>query len=227
MPDEIIDIPPALPEVDVQIADFRKTHDEALMSRAHAEHSVRAAQLSALYERKFSGDITAVPEKASQPATQAPPATPEAVGGNEPADSLARLAEPAKQPSDYDFSKLADKVPFGTEVREDAQLEAYSREWLLSGAVSPAEGSALATVYAESLSWTPDQVARMGEQTLRDIRVKYGPDAPTLGTAVSRVIEETPGLGDFLQRTGLANHSRVIENLAKAATAKGYFKRST
>ncbi|MCV3239677.1 hypothetical protein [Mesorhizobium sp. ZC-5] len=214
--------------IDVEIADFRNQHDEALSSRAHHEHKVRAAQLTALFERKFGDGEPAPGAGVAKSATPETPAvTPaDVVGGNQPGDDLARLAEPAQKPSDYDFSKLQDRLPVGIEVQEDAQLEAYSREWLLSGQVSPAEGAALASVYAESLSWSPDQVARMGEQTERDLRRKYGPDAPALGTAVMRVVSETPGLQDFLEGSGLINHARVIDSLAKAAEKRGYFKRT-
>lgn len=211
-------------DIDVEIADFRKSHEEALMSRGHPEHGVRAQQLSALYERKFGGDVEGEASASSSRSPSPEPSETDKVGGDEPADDLARLAEPAQQPSDYDFSKM--ERPFGVEVEENEDLERYAREWLHSGGISPAEGQALSSIYAESLSYTPDQIERMAEQTGRDLTAKYGDDVGAAATAALKVADETSGLRDFLEGSGLINHPRVIDNLIKTATKRGYFQPS-
>ncbi|MDE3818767.1 hypothetical protein [Sinorhizobium meliloti] len=233
--------------IDVEIADFRGQHDGALMSKAHPEHEVRMGQLSALYERKFTpGEMVAPqPSKAVSDAEYRAKhadalndrAHPEhdlrvkelaeangvAVQDEQNAGvDLSRLAEPAQQPTDYDFSNI--QKPVGLEVSESPELERYAREWLLSGEVSPAEGSALANVYAESLNWTPDQIGRMADQTGRELRSKYGEQVGAAASAALKVADELPGLRDFLESSGLINNLRVIDRLIRAAETRGYFK---
>ncbi|MQX23367.1 hypothetical protein GHJ84_20860 [Sinorhizobium meliloti] len=233
--------------IDVEIADFRGQYDGALMSKAHPEHEVRMGQLSALYERKFTpGEMVAPqPSKAVSDAEYRAKhadalndrAHPEhdlrvkelaeangvAVQDEQNAGvDLSRLAEPAQQPTDYDFSSI--QMPVGLEISESPELERYAREWLLSGEVSPAEGSALANVYAESLNWTPDQIGRMADQTERELRSKYGEQVGAAASAALRVAGELPGLRDFLESSGLISNLRVVDRLIRAAETRGYFK---
>ncbi|RVJ99196.1 hypothetical protein [Sinorhizobium meliloti] len=233
--------------IDVEIADFRGQHDGALMSKAHPEHEVRMGQLSALYERKFTvGDqVASQPSRALSDAEYRARHTdalndrahPEhdlrvnemaAANGVAVADEqdrgvdFSRLAEPAQQPTDYDFSTI--QMPVGLEVSDSPELERYAREWLLSGEVSPAEGSALANVYAEGLNWTPDQIGRMADQTGRELRSQYGERVGAAASAALKVADELPGLRDFLESSGLINNLRVVDRLIRAAETRGYFK---
>lgn len=236
--------------IDVEIADFRGQYDGALMSKAHPEHEVRMGQLSALYERKFtpgemvapqsSKDVSDADYRAKHADALNDRAHPEhdlrvkelaeangvAVQGEQNAGvDFSRLAEPAQQPTDYDFSSI--QMPVGLEVSESPELERYAREWLLSGEVSPAEGAALANVYAESLNWTPDQIGRMADQTGRELRSKYGEQVGAAASAALKVADELPGLRDFLESSGLINNLRVVDRLLRAAETRGYFKANT
>ncbi|MDW9614045.1 hypothetical protein GOC09_24055 [Sinorhizobium meliloti] len=233
--------------IDIEIADFRGQHDGALMSKAHPEHEVRMGELSALYERKFTvGDLVApLPSKALSDAEYRAKHTDALNDRAHPEHDLrvkelaeangvavqdeqnagvdfSRLAEPAQQLTDYDFSSI--QMPVGLDVYESPELENYAREWLLSGEVSPAEGSALANVYAESLNWTPDQIGRMADQTGRELRSKYGEQVGAAASAALKVADELPGLGDFLESSGLINNLRVVDRLIQAAETRGYFK---
>ncbi|TWA55650.1 hypothetical protein FB008_102218 [Sinorhizobium medicae] len=233
--------------IDVEIADFRGQHDGALMSKAHPEHEVRMGQLSALYERKFTPGEMVAPQ-ASKAVSDADYRAKHADALNDRAHpehdlrvkelaeangvavqdeqnagvDFSRLAEPAQQPTDYDFSSI--QVPVGLEASESPELERYAREWLLSGEVSPAEGSALANVYAESLNWTHDQIGRMADQTGRELRSKYGEQVGAAASAALKVADELPGLRDFLESSGLINNLRVVDRLIRAAETRGYFK---
>lgn len=203
---------PAVPvpaNIDVAIAELRAKHSAALYDSSHPEHALRTDELTRLFQSKFGEADQADGKAAKLPQAHDP----------------ERAAEPAEQPTDYDFSGLRDLAPVGLEVGEDADLERWSREWLYAGAISPAEGKALASVYAESMAWTDDQVWRMAEQTGRDLRFKYGPDVGAAASAALRVADEMPELRIFLDNNNLMNHPRVIENLIKTAERKGYFQR--
>ncbi len=212
-------------EQDLAIGNFRATHEAALLAPSHAEHSLRVAELSKMYEAKFPQQASAEPASASAPVPNAEPAGPES-GVDRVAAELAAMVEPAAKLSDYDFSAL--ERPVGVDVQDDPALENWSREWLFAGGVSPAEGKALAAAYSEELGhgFTPDRIEALAGQTETHIRTKYGSDAAAAAGAALRVAEETPGLGDFLTGTGLINHPRIAENLIQAAERRGWFKRT-
>ena len=136
------------------------------------------------------------------------------------------MVEPAAKLSDYDFGAL--ERPVGVEVQDDPALEGWSREWLFSGGVSPAEGKALAAAYSEELAhgFTADRSEVLSRQTEQHMLTKYGADAGAVAGAALRIAEETPGLNDFLTGTGLINHPRIVENLVQAAVRRGWFKRA-
>lgn len=214
-------------ETDLAIGNFRATHEGALLEPSHAEHGLRVAELSKLYEAKYpqQGSAEPAPNKDDNLSSLAP--EPAANGVDRVAAELAAMVEPAANLSDYDFSPLWG-LPPGVEVQEDPELEDWSREWLFAGGVSPAEGKALATAYSEELGhgFTPERLERLAGQTETHIRTKYGPDAAAAAGAALRIADETPGLSDFLTGTGLINHPRIAENLIQAAERRGWFKRT-
>lgn len=195
--------------IDTAIAEHRSKHSAALYDAGHPEHTLRTEELTRLFQSKFGEADQQDGKAAKLPQAQDP----------------ERAAEPAEQHTDYDFSGLRDLAPFGLEVGEDADLERWSREWLYAGGVSPAEGKALASVYAESMAWSHDQVQRMAEQTGRDLRIKYGADVGKVASAALRVADEMPELRIFLDNNQLLNHPRVIDNLIRTAERKGYIQR--
>jgi hypothetical protein len=203
-------------EHDLAIGNYRSTHGAALYDKAHAEHALRTAELTKLYDAKFSG---------AGVARLASPEPPSPASEKEPdrvVDPAARLAEPAQQPTDYDFQNLA--TPFGLETTEDTELERWSREWLHAGQVSPAEGRALGQLYADSLAWDVEAVERMAEQSGRDLRIRYGAETATVAAAALRVCDDFPELSVFLNDSGLINHPRVIDNLVRVAEQRGYLR---
>ncbi len=196
---------PAAPSgIDAEIADFREKHAVALMDRGNPDNAVRVRELSDLYARKFG--------------EQAAAGTDEAKASEH---DLDKLVQPAEQPTDYDFSGM--EVPVTVETVEDTELESYSREWLHQLGASPAEGAALAQAYADSLGYTDEQIDSMGDDTVRDLRQRYGADAGAAVKAAFRVADEMPGLSDFLNESGLAYHPRVVSNLIAVAERRGYF----
>jgi hypothetical protein len=202
-------------DLDREIAEFRSTHNEALYSKAHADHDLRSSELSALYERRFP--------MAAEVAT---------VDGDQAANLplvSENLPTPADQPpkqSDYDFSALP--VPVGVETVEDKELEGYAREWLTAGEVDPMEARALAVEYAESLGKVigPEQAEYRRQGTEQSLRAIYRADYDAAVAAASVVVSEQVGLYDFLERSNLINSERVISNLIKIAEKRGLFKRT-
>jgi hypothetical protein len=218
MTDTVIDVPAPPAEVDVAIADHRSTHADALGSRAHPEHSIRVAQLSALFERKFSGDVTAVPEIKPQTASK-----PDLVGGNEPAASLGDV--PLTDAGQVSFDSLKAKELPGT--APDEKLEAVAKEWAVAGGLNATEAEGLSLIYGMTLGYSDIDIQRaeqIGEQHLRS---RYGGDYRKAAAAAMRVAEETYGLADFLNANpALAANPQVIDKLVSTAEKRGFFKRS-
>ncbi|MCT7375731.1 hypothetical protein [Chelativorans salis] len=215
MTDTIIDVPAPPPAIDTEITDFRAQYDEALNSRAHPEHSVRSAQLSALFEKKYSGDTTS-----TEPAA-APERELDVVGGDEPAQSLDK---PISQASEVDFSSLKAKDIPGAE--SDEQLEAVAREWAVAGELNAVEVEGLSLQYAAALETQADPVALERAEIIAQehMRRKYGPDMGATATAALRVADETFGLREFLdQNPAFAANPQVIDKLITVAKRKGYF----
>lgn len=228
---------------DIAIADFRAQHAAALDSRAHPEHKMRLEGLSALYEAKFTPGETVVPAS-DTPLTefrskysdallnrahpdhrvrvdQLTKLTNDAVGGNEPGDSLMT---PAASPDAYDLSRAKASIPFGSDLVPDAETEASARKWMHEGGLSVAEGNALASIYGQSLTWSDSDISRISQATESGLRKNYGEDAGKAAAAALRVAEEI-GAVEFLENSGLVNHWQVVNTLISRAEAKGYFKK--
>lgn len=229
---------------DIAIADYRATHSQALLSRAHPEHKTRVEGLSALFEAKFAPDASApIPESDATlndfrtkhgdalndrghpdhkvRVDQLTKLTNDAVGGNEPADSLMA---PASSPDDYDLSRAKNSIPFGSDLVPDPETEASARKWMHEGGLSKVEGTAMGNLYAESLRWTPMDHERIAKSTMSGLRANYGENAGKAAAAALRVAEETGALA-FLEQSGLVNHWTVVNKLISRAEAKGYFKK--
>lgn len=206
-------------EHDIAIGNHRATHEAALHDKSHAEHALRTAELTKLYDAKFSGSGVA---KLASPEAVSPSSEKGANLHPSAEQDGAHPAEPAKQPTDYDFQNLT--TPFGLETTEDTELERWSREWLHAGQVSPAEGRALGQLYADSLAWDVEAVERMAEQSERDLRTRYGAETGAVAAAALRVCDDFPELSVFLNDSGLINHPRVIDNLVRVAEQRGYLR---
>jgi hypothetical protein len=221
MTDTVIDVPAPPPAVDVAIANHRSTYADALGSRAHPEHSIRVAQLSALFERKFSGDISAVPE--GKPASTA--ATPKAdlVGGNEPAESIGDV--PLTDAGQVSFDSLKAKEIPG--AAPDEKLEAVAKEWAVAGGLNATEAEGLSLIYGMTLGYSDIDIQRAEQIGEQHLRTRYGEDYRKAATAAMRVAEETYGLADFLNANpAFAANPQVIDKLVSTAEKRGFFKRS-
>jgi hypothetical protein len=229
---------------DIAIADYRNQHSEALSSRAHPEHNARVEGLSTLFEAKFAPDGSAVIPASDVSLTdfrtkyshaledrghpdhqvrvdQLTKLTNDAVGGNEPGDSLMT---PVASPDEFDLSRLkaTAAAPAGQSLVLAPEVESDTRKWMAEGGLSKAEGEAMASIYGQSLTWSEGDVSRIAQATENGLRQKYGDHAAAAASAALRVAEEIGALG-FLEQSGLINHWQVVNTLISRAEAKGYW----
>jgi hypothetical protein len=231
------------PITDAVLADFRGLHSQALFDSAHPQHGQLTEELTGLYARRYAsppaeiaapqGSLTefrakhdlalhdtAHPDHAVRTAELTKIHERDVVGGNEPADSMMI---PASSPADYDFSRVKHSVPYGSDLVPDAEFEQQARSWLHEGGVSPAEGNAIASIYAQSLTWSESDHHRISQATENGLRQKYGDDVGKVAAAAVKVARES-GAFEFLESSGLINHWTVVNTLISRAEAKGYYK---
>lgn len=217
------------------IADFRVANETALFDSGHPYHAAKTAELTALYQAKFSTPENQVTQTAAPESTGLGPQSSQLektvdMDGTDVFNDASPVS-PATSPEAYQFSPES----WPEEVKTDtgaAPLE-YSPEfntevrgWLHSNEVTPAEGRFLEHVYREEIGhgFTDSRNQQLSELTRWELVNKYG-ERWTEALAAARKVATEGGdnMLDFLASTNLGSHPRVVAQFIKRAEKKGYF----
>lgn len=220
---------------DVSITNFRAQHEVALSSRAHPEHALRTEELTRMYEQRYAdpGDEVPAPDGST---SEFRTLHEDALNDRAHPEHEVRTAEltkmherdaeveqPAEAAGEYDFSRFKATVhgPAGVELQQDTELEQRAVGWFREAGLSHYEAEGVTSVYAESLSWSDENIAQIGQVTADGLRQKYGDSAGKAASAALRVAEDM-GAREFLEATGMINHWSIVARLISAAHSKGY-----